>query len=88
MRTTYDRECIIICWLVPFEEVGDIEYRTCEDFLLDEIEDDHESAHTSIAIEVRMDGFELIMSNGNFYKLRNMEIFIMEKLLEICEQFR
>jgi len=52
----------------------------------DQVESNEKATDPSIAIEKRMDGFELVMADGDSNELGNMNGFVVPECFQISEQ--
>lgn len=88
VRGTDGHQLIVILALVPLEEVGEIQRGLMQEAEADQIEHDEQTAQSSVPVEERMDGLELLMDERNLEKVWDMDLVVVHELFQIAQEVR
>src|SRR5207245_10350864 len=83
---SYGGQCVIISAPIPGKEIREIESRLRQNVFVHQVKRYQQSPDTPIAVEKRVNGFKLIVTQGCSDHVRDREIFVMPKLFQIAEQ--
>jgi len=84
-----DRHQVIdISRLISLEIVRKIQGRLNQKLLRRQIQRDHQSPQPPVAVQERVDGFKLIVSDGDPDQGRDYHLFAMQEFFEIPHQVR
>src|SRR5690606_27894055 len=85
---TNPHQCIVVAGAIAFEEIRQIQRRLGQQTVADEIQRNEQTADSPVAIQKRVDGLELVMTDGGTDQVRYCNLFVVPKLLQFTHECR
>lgn len=81
--TANHAERIVIGSLVPFEKIGQVQRRLLQEFQVDQLQGDQQPANAAIAVQERMDGFKLVVTDGDLDQFGNDQFPVVPVFFQV-----